>query len=80
MNMNNTIKFDKEKCIGCKMCYKSCFIDVIRWDEESKNPIFKYIEDCVHCNYCEIVCAKGCIEVVPDFEGERLFQSFDKYR
>lgn len=80
MNMNNVIKFDESKCVGCKLCYKSCFIDVIRWDEENKKPIFKYIEDCVHCNYCEVVCAKGCIKVEPDFKGEKLHQSFDKYK
>lgn len=80
MNMKNVIKFDDSKCVGCKLCYKSCFIDVIRWDEENKKPVFKYIEDCVHCNYCEVVCAKGCIKVDPDFNGEKLHQSFDKYK
>lgn len=80
MNMNNVIKFDDSKCVGCKLCYKSCFIDVIRWDEENKKPVFKYIEDCVHCNYCEVVCAKGCIKVEPDFKGEKFHQSFDKYK
>lgn len=80
MNMNNVIKFDDSNCVGCKLCYKSCFIDVIRWDEENRKPVFKYIEDCVHCNYCEVVCAKGCIKVEPDFKGEKLHQSFDKYK
>lgn len=44
--------------------------NVIKFDKES----------CVHCNYCEVVCAKGCIKVVPDFEGERLHQTFDMYK
>ena len=33
-----------------------------------------------HCNYCEIVCPKKCINVIPDFSAERVYQTFDKYR
>ncbi len=80
MNMNNQIKFNPSNCIGCKLCYKSCFIDVIRWNETEKKPEFKYVEDCVHCNYCEIVCPKNCIIVEPDFSGELLHQSFNQYK
>lgn len=80
MNMKNQIEFNREKCIGCKLCYKSCFIDVIRWNEEDKKPEFKYLEDCVHCNYCEVVCPKDCIQVIPDFEGELFHQSFNRYK
>lgn len=77
---NNKIGFDSSKCIGCQLCYKACFVDVIRWDEESKKPVFKYMEDCEHCNYCEVVCPKKCINIIPDFEAERVYQTFDKYR
>lgn len=77
---NNKIKFDASQCIGCQQCYQACFVDVIRWDAEAKKPVFKYVEDCEHCNYCEIVCPKKCIEVVPDFSKERVYQTFDKYR
>ncbi|SMP54451.1 4Fe-4S dicluster domain-containing protein [Anoxynatronum buryatiense] len=77
---NHQIIVDQEKCIGCKNCYKSCFVDVIRWDESSKKPIIAYPKDCAHCTYCEAICPVNCIEVVIDFEGERLYQSFDKHR
>lgn len=80
MTMNNQIEFNRKDCIGCKLCYKSCFVDVIRWDATGNLPDFKYVEDCVHCNYCEIVCPKNCIQVIPDFEGEGLHQSFNRYR
>lgn len=80
VNTNHKIEFRSEDCVGCKLCYKACFVDVIRWDEEAKKPVFKYVEDCEHCNYCEIVCKKNCITVVPDFASERLYQSFDQYR
>ena len=77
---NHKVVVDQDKCIGCKICYKSCFVDVIRWDEENKKPIIAYPEDCVHCTYCEALCPKGCIEVKIDFDGERAYQNFDQYR
>lgn len=51
---NHKIEFDESKCVGCQICYKACFVDVIRWDVEKRRPIFKYVEDCEHCNYCEV--------------------------
>jgi NAD-dependent dihydropyrimidine dehydrogenase PreA subunit len=77
---NNKVIFDESKCISCKICYKACFADVIRWDEEKKKPIVAYENDCVHCTFCEALCPKGCFEVIADFDGERMYQSFDKYR
>lgn len=80
INANHKIEFDPTNCVGCKLCYKACFVDVIRWDEENRKPIFKYVEDCEHCNYCEIICKKNCIKVIPNYAGESLRQSFDCYR
>ncbi len=77
---NHKVIIDKEKCSGCKLCYKACFVDVIRWDEENKKPIVAYVEDCVHCCMCEALCPKGCIEIEIDFAGERVYQNFDLYR
>ena len=77
---NNKIEFDTDRCVGCKLCYKACFVDVIRWDEEKKRPVFKYVEDCEHCFYCQAVCKPGCIKVIPDFKSDRSYQTFDKYR
>jgi formate hydrogenlyase subunit 6/NADH:ubiquinone oxidoreductase subunit I len=79
IDTNHRIIFDAEKCVGCKLCYKACFVDVIRWDEEKKQPVFKYVEDCEHCFWCEAICNQGCIKVMPDYESEKLLQTFDRY-
>jgi NAD-dependent dihydropyrimidine dehydrogenase PreA subunit len=64
--MVHTIKIDLGKCTGCKKCYNACFVDVFRWDEKSKRPYAKYPEECATCNWCEIQCPVGAIEVVPN--------------
>jgi Fe-S-cluster-containing hydrogenase component 2 len=33
IDTNHKILFDSSKCVGCMLCYKACFVDVIRWDE-----------------------------------------------
>ena len=80
IHTNHAIRYDADKCVGCKLCYKACFVDVIRWDEEKKRPVFKYVDDCEHCFYCAAVCAKDAITVVPDYTSEHLLQSFERYQ
>nr|WP_320133821.1 4Fe-4S dicluster-binding protein [uncultured Holophaga sp.] len=63
----NVIKVDDEKCVGCKTCYKACWLDVIRWNEEAKRPVIAYAEDCVECNFCEISCPTDAIFVNVDY-------------
>lgn len=74
------IQYDASKCVGCGLCYKACFVDVIRWDAEKKRPVFQYPEDCEHCFYCAAVCKKDAITIIPDYAGEHMLQSFDPYR
>jgi NAD-dependent dihydropyrimidine dehydrogenase PreA subunit len=63
----NTIVVDAEACTGCGICYKACFVDVIRWDETAKRPIVAYPEDCVQCNLCELNCPVDAISVSVDW-------------
>ena len=44
-----------------------------------KPETINYVNDCEHCFYCEAVCNKDAIKVIPDYKSERLFQSFERY-
>lgn len=79
INTNHRIEFDEDRCVGCGLCYKACFVDVIRWDAEKKKPVFKYIEDCEHCFYCQTVCKKEAINVIPDYASEHFMQTVERY-
>ena len=65
----NKIIISKDLCIGCKLCFKSCFIDVIKWDEVNNVPVAKYPEECVQCGFCEMNCPKRAIKMEPDYEA-----------
>ncbi len=64
----NVIKIDDDRCEGCKSCFKACWIDVIRWDDENDRPIIAYPEDCVECGFCEVSCKEDALTVNPDFD------------
>jgi len=67
----NIFKIDNESCTGCKTCYKACFVDVIRWDEEKKRPVAAYPEDCASCMCCVAYCPKDAISIEIDFDHMR---------
>lgn len=65
----NTIIVNPALCNGCQICYKSCFVDVIRWDQDKRMPKIAYPEDCVQCTFCEINCPQRAIKMIPDYES-----------
>ena len=67
----NRIVVDSATCTGCKTCYKACFIDVIRWDDETNRPYAAYPQDCVSCMYCVASCPFNAIKIDIDFDAMR---------
>ena len=54
---------DREKCVGCGLCSRSCPVDAI-YVTEGKAEI-RYPEDCMTCYICELACPTGAIFVHP---------------
>ena len=61
------IEIDKDNCILCGMCMRSCppgAIEVSRPD--LKWSINRF--DCIQCGYCVQKCPKKCLSIVPGYQ------------
>ncbi|MBI2258124.1 MAG: NAD-dependent dihydropyrimidine dehydrogenase subunit PreA [Flavobacteriia bacterium] len=70
LNLKYSVKanIDREKCIGCQLCYIACddgAHQAIKLSENSEDRIPSVIEDnCVGCNLCSLVCpVENCISM-----------------
>ena len=64
------IRFYRERCIGCSMCFRVCPSETIEMieDEKGKRPMF-YLDRCTHCAQCEGVCPTNAIELTDQYES-----------
>lgn len=60
------IQYDKEKCIGCKLCIKVCPTDAIEYKPEEKK-IKIYLARCAFCSQCTDVCPVKCLSMSNEF-------------
>jgi formate hydrogenlyase subunit 6/NADH:ubiquinone oxidoreductase subunit I len=68
------IAYDRENCIGCQQCYKTCPTRAIEWlPEEKKVKVF--ISRCCFCAQCVDICPVNTLAMTEDF----LLASYDKY-
>ena len=60
------IQYDKEKCIGCKLCIKVCPSEAIEFKPEEKK-IKIYLARCTFCSQCNDVCPFKCLSMSNEF-------------
>jgi len=60
------IKYDKEKCIGCKLCIRVCPCEAIEFKEKEKK-IKIYVARCCFCSQCNDVCPTKCLSMGDEF-------------
>jgi formate hydrogenlyase subunit 6/NADH:ubiquinone oxidoreductase subunit I len=60
------IKYDKEKCIGCRICIKVCPCEAIEFKEKDKK-IKIYLSRCCFCSQCNDVCPTKCLSMSDEF-------------
>lgn len=68
------IQYDKEKCIGCKLCLKVCPSEAIEFKETDKK-IKIYLARCTFCSQCNDICPVKCLSMSNEF----LLADSDKY-
>ena len=68
------IQYDKDKCIGCKLCIKVCPCGAIEYKEKEKK-IKIYVSRCCFCSQCNDICPVNCLSMSNEF----LLADTDKY-
>ncbi|MFW6150856.1 MAG: 4Fe-4S binding protein [Chloroflexota bacterium] len=68
------IKYDREKCTGCQLCYRICPTRAIEWLPEEKKVKF-FMARCCFCAQCVEICPVDAISQTDEF----LLSSYDKY-
>jgi formate hydrogenlyase subunit 6/NADH:ubiquinone oxidoreductase subunit I len=68
------IVYEKEKCIGCKLCLKVCPSEAIVFKKEEKK-IKIYLARCTFCAQCTDVCPVSCLHMSKEF----LLADTEKY-
>ncbi len=60
------IIYDREECIGCKLCMKVCPTRAIEFIPETKK-IKIYVAHCIFCSQCNDICPKNCLKMGEEF-------------
>jgi formate hydrogenlyase subunit 6/NADH:ubiquinone oxidoreductase subunit I len=69
-NFRGKLKFDQEKCIGCKICMRDCpsnAIDILKVAEKKYKAILS-LDKCIYCGQCTDSCPKDALAMTKEFE------------
>ena len=69
------ISVDKDKCIGCGLCVKDCFFQVI----DIKDSKAEVSADCFNCGHCVSICPVNAVSI-PEYPMEDVREYEDSCR
>lgn len=69
-HFRGALKFDPEKCVGCKMCERVCPSNAIQIEkvEDRRFKAIVRMDKCIFCGQCVDTCRKGALENTSSFE------------
>ncbi len=65
-NFRGKIVYDRDECIGCKLCIKVCPAEAIEFIPDKKK-IKIHIDHCIFCSQCNDICPKNCLNMSEEF-------------
>jgi ferredoxin len=60
------IVYDRDTCIGCKMCNRVCPANAIEFLPDTKR-VRIWITQCIFCGQCTDACPKDCLHMSDEF-------------
>jgi formate hydrogenlyase subunit 6/NADH:ubiquinone oxidoreductase subunit I len=73
-NFRGKIRYDRDTCIGCKMCTRVCPAHAIEFLPDTKR-VRIWVTQCIFCSQCNVVCPKSCLHMTDEF----LLATEDRY-
>jgi len=73
-NYRGRITYDRESCIGCRLCTRVCPANAIEFLPETKR-IRIYVTQCIFCAQCTDACPKSSLSMSDEF----LLATGDRY-
>jgi formate hydrogenlyase subunit 6/NADH:ubiquinone oxidoreductase subunit I len=69
-NFRGKLEFDKEKCIGCKLCMRDCPANAIEIEKvgEKQFKAIVRLDRCIYCGQCVDSCPKDALKCTRNFE------------
>ncbi|WOF16359.1 4Fe-4S dicluster domain-containing protein [Methanoplanus sp. FWC-SCC4] len=65
-NFRGKIVYDRDACIGCKICTRMCPANAIEFIKETKT-VRIYVTQCIFCSQCNDVCPANCLHMSSEF-------------
>lgn len=68
----SVIRYDLDRCMGCRLCLRICPMDVFRYNQAHQKSVIAYPESCINCGQCYLYCPGNSLALSNDAFGYTL--------